>query len=123
MCMISVHLTGKPGTTRFLVAQRVEGNGVLRNEVPKQERPCLQWQRVDSHRAFCDLSLERTSKRLRRLDAAHVERREGPSGPSRIRAQRDDELVQLVERLAHPIRAPDASVESLLRGIEVMQGQ
>src|ERR1044072_4255957 len=52
MSMISVHLTRKPSTTRFLVAQRVEGNGVLQNEVPKQERPCLQCQRVDSHRTI-----------------------------------------------------------------------
>src|SRR5215831_16801135 len=53
MSMISVHLTRKPGTARFLVAQRVEGNGVLQNEVPEQERPCLEWQLADSHRTFC----------------------------------------------------------------------
>src|SRR5262252_9050904 len=61
MSMISVHLTRKPGTARFLVAQRVDGSGVLRNEVSKQERPRLQWQRVDSHRAFCSCDEYETS--------------------------------------------------------------
>src|SRR5262245_23526078 len=82
MSMIPVDLTRKPGTTRCLVAQRVEGNGVLQDEVPKQEQPCLQRQLVDGHRTFClwvtglcrEVQIERTSKRLCRLDAAHVER-------------------------------------------------
>src|SRR5215471_13168153 len=37
MSTIPVHLTRKPGTTRLLVAQRVEGYRVLQSEAPKHE--------------------------------------------------------------------------------------
>ena len=47
------------------------------------------------------------------------------SRPSRTPTQCDDEFVELVERLAHSTRAPggDGTVESFLRGIEVVHEQ
>src|SRR5262245_66677512 len=45
------------------------------------------------------------------------------SRPSRTRDAGDDELFQLLERLGHRIRAPGASVERFLRGVEVTQDQ
>src|SRR5262245_6580633 len=44
--------------------------------------------------------------------------------PFRARAQSDEKLVQLLERLAHRVRRPSAgSVESFLRGIELVHDQ
>jgi ABC-2 type transport system permease protein len=39
------------------------------------------------------------------------------------RAQADEELVELLERLGHPVQAPGALVGSFLRGIEVADDQ
>jgi hypothetical protein len=36
------------------------------------------------------------------------------------RAQGDEELVQLLERLAHPLPGGDGTVESFLRGMELV---
>src|SRR5262245_42398426 len=126
MCVIPVHLTRKPGTTRRLVTQRVEGNGVPWNEVPKRERPCLQWQLVDSHRTFCLCSaiIGRSSGTVAGRAAATGMRpaRATTSSTSRICAQRDEQLVQLLELIGPSTRAPggDRLVERFLRGIKVV---
>src|SRR5262245_4010201 len=122
MSMIFVHLTRKPSSTRVLVAQRMEGNGVLQNEVPKQERPRLQWQLVDSHHAFCSWSMlesrraiERTSKRLRRLDAAGWTRTlTGSSRPRRIEVGTNEPCGRPRDRRLHdrPELAPRVTSSS-----------
>src|SRR5262249_41456716 len=47
------------------------------------------------------------------------------SSPSHARAQGDEKLAQLLERLAHPTSTPggDGTVESFLRGIEVVHDE
>src|SRR6188474_3446179 len=55
---------------------------------------------------------------------AAADARSTTSWPSHARAQGDEKLVQLLERLSHRIRRPRAGgVESFLRGIELVQDQ
>src|ERR1043165_8404986 len=60
-------------------------------------------------------------RRLYRAESSLPLARAATSCPSQTLPLGDDELVQLVEGLAHSTRAPrgDGSVESFLRGIEI----
>src|SRR5262245_66028631 len=63
-------------------------------------------------------------REVSREDRFPARSRSTTSWPSQTRAQGDEELVQLPERLAHHIRRPGAgSVESFLRWIEVVHDQ
>jgi uncharacterized protein YbjT (DUF2867 family) len=59
------------------------------------------------------------ASRVRDHDGGGPHRRSKRS-PLPVRAQREEKLLQLVERLAHSIVRPEGRVESFLRGIELV---
>src|SRR6476620_4757395 len=61
---------------------------------------------------------------FRAVKSRTADRESMTSWPSHARAQGDEKIVQLLERLAHRIRRPGAgSVERFLRGIEFVHDQ
>src|SRR5687767_12684305 len=83
---------------------------------PARGPTCLRRDRLDRSRGL---------RRARiALGGCAAARRDPTSWPSRARAQGEEKLVQLRERLDHRIRRPGAgSVQSFLRGIELVHDQ